>query len=320
LSDCNLHTIVRLPETSFFPATVSTTLLFFEKGEPTKEIWYYQHALPKGQKSYSKTKPLEFDEFSDLISWWDNRVENEFAWKVSVEDIVDFNLDIKHPKVEKKQNIDIKATTEQIVTNLESLKTKVSKTTLLKEDNEYEIKSIGEFLNRIKDTIDLNDQNKYKRVTIKTNHKGIHIRDTVFGSKIGTKRQFIVQPGQFLLSKIDARNGAFGIVPAELNDAIITGNFWTYVVNEEIVDIQWFLYFTQSHHFIEICKSSSTGSTHRKYLNEQIFLNHQIQVPSLKTQKEVVQSLKQIKDGQRLILDLKDSFGLLMEGYLNNYF
>ena len=91
-------------------------------------------------------------------------------------------------------------------------------------------------------------------------------------------------------------------------------------MNEEVVDIQWFLYFTQSHHFIEICKSSSTGSTHRKYLNEQIFLNHEIQVPSLKTQKEVVQSLKQIKDGQNLIKDLKDSYGLLMEGYLNNYF
>jgi len=90
LETCNLHTIVKLPETAFFPATVSTNLLFFEKGEPTKEIWYYQHKFPENQKSYSKTKPIDFKEFTDIINWWHNREENENAWKVKVEDLVDF--------------------------------------------------------------------------------------------------------------------------------------------------------------------------------------------------------------------------------------
>ena len=61
LTDCNLHTIVRLPQSTFHPATVSTNLLFFQKGTPTKEIWYYEHRLPEGQKSYSKTKAIQFD-------------------------------------------------------------------------------------------------------------------------------------------------------------------------------------------------------------------------------------------------------------------
>jgi type I restriction enzyme M protein len=100
LTDANLHTIVRLPQSTFFPATVSTNLLFFEKGSPTKEIWYYEHRLPEGQKSYSKTKPIEFSEFQPLMDWWEQRAENEVAWKVKVEDLQDWDLDIKNPNSE----------------------------------------------------------------------------------------------------------------------------------------------------------------------------------------------------------------------------
>lgn len=97
LTDCNLHTIVRLPQSTFFPATVSTNLLFFEKGSKTKEIWYYEHTLPEGQKSYSKTKPIQFEEFEPLLEWWNNRKENEQAWKVDIKDLKDWDLDIKNP-------------------------------------------------------------------------------------------------------------------------------------------------------------------------------------------------------------------------------
>ena len=104
LTDCNLHTIVRLPQSTFFPATVSTNLLFFNKGESTQEIWYYEHRLPEGQKSYSKTKPIQFDEFKPLIEWWNNRKENEVAWKIKVKDLNNWDLDIKNPnKQEDKQ-------------------------------------------------------------------------------------------------------------------------------------------------------------------------------------------------------------------------
>lgn len=97
LTDANLHTIIRLPQSTFFPATVSTNLLFFEKGSPTQEIWYYEHRLPEGQKSYSKTKSIQFEEFQPLIEWWGKRVENEVAWKVNVEDLKGFDLDLKNP-------------------------------------------------------------------------------------------------------------------------------------------------------------------------------------------------------------------------------
>ena len=98
LTDCNLHTIVRLPQSTFHPATVSTNLLFFEKGTPTKEIWYYEHRLPEGQKSYSKTKPIQFAEFGPMIAWWPKREETDIAWRVKVDDLRrGFDLDVKNP-------------------------------------------------------------------------------------------------------------------------------------------------------------------------------------------------------------------------------
>lgn len=100
LDDCNLHTIVRLPNSVFQPyASVATNLLFFAKGEPTQNIWYYEHQLPEGYKAYSKTKTIQLAEFDTLKSWWANREANEQAWQVDIDTIKanGYNLDIKNP-------------------------------------------------------------------------------------------------------------------------------------------------------------------------------------------------------------------------------
>ena len=100
LTECNLHTIVRLPNGVFAPyTTIKTNLLFFEKGTPTTEVWYYEHPYPEGYKSYSKTKPMLIEEFEPEKAWWDNREESEQAWRVPIEDIVvdGYNLDINNP-------------------------------------------------------------------------------------------------------------------------------------------------------------------------------------------------------------------------------
>lgn len=100
LTDCNLHTIIRLPNSVFAPyATVSTNLLFFEKGKPTKEVWYYEHQLPEGQKAYSKTKPIRLEEFDPVLEWWNDRKEGQNSWKVNIEEILanHCNLDSKNP-------------------------------------------------------------------------------------------------------------------------------------------------------------------------------------------------------------------------------
>ncbi|WP_036253656.1 class I SAM-dependent DNA methyltransferase [Methylobacter sp. BBA5.1] len=109
LAECNLHTIVRLPNGVFNPYTgIKTNLLFFTKGTPTQNIWFYEHPYPEGVKSYNKTKPMRFAEFQTEIDWWGSesdgfaaRQTTEQAWQVSIDEIKarNYNLDIKNPHV-----------------------------------------------------------------------------------------------------------------------------------------------------------------------------------------------------------------------------
>jgi type I restriction enzyme M protein len=114
LDECNLHTVVRLPNSVFAPYTsIKTNILFFDKGKPTKDVWYYEVPLPAGVKAFNKTKPMKPEDFAACVEWWGegktinaktkrkNRQENEFAWNVSIDEIIErnYNLDIKNPHV-----------------------------------------------------------------------------------------------------------------------------------------------------------------------------------------------------------------------------
>ncbi len=107
LKEFNLHTVVRLPNGVFAPYTsIPTNLLFFDRSHPTRDIWYYEIALPEGKKNYTKTQPMQYEEFADCIAWWNNRTENDHAWKVRAEDVLKYNgnntlqsvnLDVSNP-------------------------------------------------------------------------------------------------------------------------------------------------------------------------------------------------------------------------------
>jgi len=107
IKEFNLHTIVRLPNGVFAPYTnIPTNLLFFDRSGPTEEIWYYEQPLPEGRKNYTKTKPLQYEEFGPLLEWWKNREENGISWRVPVDEVLKYddhgnlvsvNLDIKNP-------------------------------------------------------------------------------------------------------------------------------------------------------------------------------------------------------------------------------
>lgn len=100
LKEFRLHTIVRLPQGVFAPYTdIPANLLFFERGGPTDTIWYYELPLPEGRKKYSKTAPLQFEEFAPVLAWWNDRQEGPNAWKASGADVAarGYNLDLKNP-------------------------------------------------------------------------------------------------------------------------------------------------------------------------------------------------------------------------------
>jgi type I restriction enzyme M protein len=125
LSEFNLHTIVRLPNGIFSPYTgIRTNLLFFEKGKPTKEIWYFEHPLPEGYKIYNKTKPVRHEEFELEKEWWNDRTNEKFkqyCWKVSKDEIIkrNYNLDINNPtKPEEEKELSKEEIIEKIEQNI----------------------------------------------------------------------------------------------------------------------------------------------------------------------------------------------------------
>jgi type I restriction enzyme M protein len=100
LKEFNLHTIVRLPNGVFAPYTsIPTNLLFFDRSGPTREVWYYEQPLPEGRKNYTKTAPIQFEDFAPLVGWWNQREENERAWRVPAAELLaaGCNLDRKNP-------------------------------------------------------------------------------------------------------------------------------------------------------------------------------------------------------------------------------
>jgi len=152
----------------------------------------------------------------------------------------------------------------------------------------FNLVKIDDFLTRNKTQIIIQDNIDYKRVTIKVRNGGVFLRDILKGNLIGTKKQFLIKKGQFLLSKIDARNGAFGVVPSEVDGAIITGNFWTFDVNYEIINPHFLSLIVTTSEFIKFCENASNGTTNRHYLQEDLFLDQKIPLPPLTEQNRIV--------------------------------
>ncbi|MGV0923957.1 restriction endonuclease subunit S [Empedobacter tilapiae] len=172
----------------------------------------------------------------------------------------------------------------------------------------------GDFLKRSKIPIEISDIETYKRVTIRIKHGGVSLRDSEIGKKIGTKKQFILKQGQFIVSKIDARYGAFGIAPEEVDNAIITGNFWAYDVDFDIIDIDWFNQFTNSQYFYDLCERASSGITHRKYLSETAFLDNEIMLPNLQEQKKSIQHVESLKlNGNNISSEITHQLDLIKD-------
>lgn len=151
---------------------------------------------------------------------------------------------------------------------------------------------VGDFLIRVKDLIAIEKDNEYSLVTIKLYHKGVQLRKKELGANISADKMSRLKAGQFILSGIDARNGAFGIVPSELDGAVVTNDFWHFDIDESIISKEYFLWLTSTPFFDDICKKASDGTTNRIRLQADRFYTQELVIPSIENQHEVVVELK----------------------------
>ncbi|MBV6441814.1 MAG: hypothetical protein EPGJADBJ_03505 [Saprospiraceae bacterium] len=159
----------------------------------------------------------------------------------------------------------------------------------------WKMVKLGKVLQRQFDSVQIDDFEAYKRLTIKTKGQGISLRDEVLGAEIGTKNQFKVRANQFLLSKIDAMNGAFGIIPKECDGGIITGNFWTFDFDEDVLNREYLDFLCIGGVFTDFSLKASEGTTNRKYLREDKFNNLDFPLPPLTEQQRIAGRLAALK-------------------------
>lgn len=150
--------------------------------------------------------------------------------------------------------------------------------------------TIGSVIERCKTTIDIDDSTQYKQITLKTNGGGAVLRDVKLGKDIGTKKQYVVSTGQFIMSKIDARNGAFGVVTEDLDGAIVTADFPVFNVNQEKIIPQYLFLLSSTKAFARFAQSCSRGTTNRQRIDMEQFLSQRIPLPSIVEQKRLLSS------------------------------
>lgn len=153
---------------------------------------------------------------------------------------------------------------------------------------------IGDFLKRIKRPIVLEDNREYKLVTIKLHHKGVVLREHKRGCDIKSKMS-VVKKGDFILSGIDARNGAFGIVPEILDGAIVTNDFWYFEIDESIIKKRLFLALSSTNWFDDLCKKGSGGTTQRIRLKKDKFFNQKILIPDRAIQEDLLTKINKVE-------------------------
>jgi type I restriction enzyme S subunit len=174
---------------------------------------------------------------------------------------------------------------------------------------------LGDVLLRHKDGLDIEEDEGYTRLTIRMNGQGVGVRDKVCGREIGTKRQFRVKAGQFLLSKIDARNGAFGLVPNDCDEAIVTGNFWAFDISSDRVVPRFIDLLTKTTLFVDYSIKASSGTTNRLYLQEEKFVEQKIELPPIEEQIKIVARIdtvqKQLDAAEKLRRSVTDEMNAL---------
>jgi type I restriction enzyme S subunit len=152
--------------------------------------------------------------------------------------------------------------------------------------------------------VSINPFEEYKQIKLRLYQKGVGLRELKKGTELGSK-QYVAKAGQFIISKIDARNGAMGIVPESLDGAVVTGDFLLFDFNSQIINGKYFDFYTRLYSFDRDCKLCSEGSTNRVRLKVNKFLNLAISLPSLSEQQRIVSNIEGIKTRLEQIKDLR---------------
>jgi len=282
LQNYDLQAVISLPEKIFLPYTPSkTNILVFKNGTKTERVWFYDLKADGFELSTTR-KPIPYNDISDLLSKWSDKPESDNSWLADFKEIKnrDFNLQVKSFKPQ--------------------------------DTTKNKFTPFSKFLTQSKNKIILDDDEEYKQITVKLYGKGAILRRKVKGKDIATKNQYIANAGDLIVSKIDARNGAFAIVPKELDNAVVSNDFPLFKIDDDQIEPEYFEYFLKYHDFSEAMFKNAKGTTGRKRVTPKDILNLSLPLPSKDFQKEIMQRLEKqmsvLVNSQKVLDSLKEGF------------
>ena len=236
-----------------------------------KMPWFLSQVEAKGSTNYAAIRPYQVLDYE--IPFPNLHEQQRIVSKI---ECVKKSIEqIKKLKVEQEKNIIF-----------------LRNSIFLDLQKEYNNIPIGRALIPHDEIVEINPDETYKQVKVRMEHKGVLLRGMIKGNEIGSK-QFLANENDFIISKIDARNGAMGMIPAELDGAVVTNDFPLFSFSEE-VNPKFFYYFSNTFYFDDACKKASEGTTNRKRLKMGRFENILIPFPPIEEQNRIVSLLDKL--------------------------
>ncbi len=331
LKDFNLHTIVRLPNGVFSPYTgIPTNIMFFDMLGPTRDIWYYEQPKRADGANYTKSKPMKSEEFDACIAWFNDRQENDLAWKVPVGEILasGCNLDRRNPKslqylepMPPEESIaNILAKEQRIIEGLQNVRLHLKVDETVPSNPEWNQVRLGDILTYLDEQVVLDDNKEYLTITVKRRHGGLEIREKLFGHEIKTKKQFRLNSGSFIISRIQCWHQAYAIVDNVPEGAIASTNYDQFAISPQ-VNPRFFWWLSYTPEFTETVRSSASGVVIEKMVfDRDAWLDKTIAIPPFDEQCRLVTKIEEFEQLKRLQVETAAELDALMPSILNRAF
>jgi type I restriction enzyme M protein len=298
LKGFNLHTVVRLPFGVFAPyaKSVKTNILFFDNSKPTDQVWFFEHKVPDDRKNYSKTKPIEYEDFRPLQEWLVDRKPSDRAWSVNINQICDndWNLDSKNPNgLEQLFHQPPHVLVKKIESNLFTIQRELAELERRLAGHETfrgKPTAIGDFADLVKRAWVPEPGTTVKSLGVKWWGKGAYVAETKPAENLQADR-FLVQGGDLIYNDMWARHGSVAVVPSDLGGCVASAHFPTWLLDVNQVFQPYLTWCFRTPWFWAECESRSRGSTGRNAIRKGLFKQIMLPLPSIDQQQEIASLL-----------------------------
>ncbi|MCW3984875.1 MAG: N-6 DNA methylase [Candidatus Bathyarchaeota archaeon] len=267
LKNCDIEGVISLPQGIFRPyANNKTNIIVFRKDSAgTKKVWFYNLMADGFDLKSDLRRPVNGNDIPDLLSKWSDRAESSKSWIVNIETIekTKYELLVKTYKPRLK-----------IADRFQPKYPLIKFSEIMTEDKKYVL---------------IDNTQKYQRVRVQWYGKGVVKRDKILGRKLKTKKQKIAKTGQFIVAEIDAKNGSFGIIPKELDGAIVSSHYFLFDLGKTRVLPQYFDYLIRYGPYEELIQPKVKGTTNYAAIRPRDVLDLEIPLPSIEAQKSIVE-------------------------------